>query len=68
MSRKTRYVKDYGYFHGKRYKLSADIKVTHPDGSVTTGIIQPLKGVNEITLDGIARDRPCGNHRTGIRW
>lgn len=31
---------------------SADIKVTHPDGSVATGIIQPLKGVSEITLDG----------------
>jgi hypothetical protein len=31
---------------------SADIRVTHPDGSFTTGIILPLKGVNEITLDG----------------
>ena len=31
---------------------SADIKVTHPDGSVATGIILPLKGVTEITLDG----------------
>ncbi len=31
---------------------SADIKVTHSDGSVTTGIILPLKGVSEITLDG----------------
>ena len=31
---------------------SAEIKVTHPDGSVATGIIQPLKGVNEITLAG----------------
>ncbi len=31
---------------------SADIKVTHPDGSVTSGIILPLKGVTEITLDG----------------
>ena len=31
---------------------SADIKVTHPDGSVATGIILPLKGVNEIILDG----------------
>ena len=31
---------------------SADIKVSHPDGSVATGIILPLKGVNEITLDG----------------
>jgi hypothetical protein len=30
----------------------AEIKVTHPDGSFATGIIQPLKGVNEITLDG----------------
>jgi hypothetical protein len=32
--------------------LSADIKVTHPDRSVATGIILPLKGVTEITLDG----------------
>ncbi len=31
---------------------SADIKVTHSDGSVTTGMILPLKGVSEITLDG----------------
>jgi hypothetical protein len=31
---------------------SADIKVSHPDGSVATGIIQPLKGVSEITLEG----------------
>jgi hypothetical protein len=31
---------------------SADIKVTHPDGSVTTGIILPLKGVTELTLEG----------------
>ena len=33
---------------------SADIKVTHPDGSVATGIIQPLKGINEMILDGSA--------------
>jgi len=32
--------------------ISADIKVTHPDGSVTTGIILPLKGVAEQTLEG----------------
>jgi len=31
---------------------SADVKVTHPNGAVATGIILPLKGVNEITLDG----------------
>ena len=31
---------------------SADVKVTHEDGSVTTGIIQPLKGVSDITLAG----------------
>jgi hypothetical protein len=31
---------------------SADIKVTHPDGSVATGIILPLKGVTELTLEG----------------
>jgi hypothetical protein len=32
--------------------ISADIKVTHPVGSVAAGIIMPLKGVSEITLDG----------------
>jgi hypothetical protein len=31
---------------------SADIRVTHQDGSIATGIIQPLKGVTEITLGG----------------
>jgi hypothetical protein len=31
---------------------SADIKITHPDGSVATGLILPLKGVTEIVLDG----------------
>ena len=31
---------------------SADIKVTHPNGAVSTGIIQPLKGQSEITLAG----------------
>jgi len=31
---------------------SADVKVTHADGSVTMGIILPLKGVSDITLDG----------------
>jgi hypothetical protein len=31
---------------------SADIRVTHPDGSVATGIIQPLKGQSEIILEG----------------
>jgi hypothetical protein len=31
---------------------SADIRVTHPDGSVATGVILPLKGVTEIILDG----------------
>jgi hypothetical protein len=30
----------------------ADVKVTHSDGSVTMGVILPLKGVNEITLGG----------------
>ena len=30
----------------------ADIKVTHKDGSVTTGILLPVKGVTEITFDG----------------
>ncbi|HII99361.1 MAG TPA: zinc ribbon domain-containing protein [Methanoregula sp.] len=31
---------------------SAEVKVTHPDGAVASGIILPLKGVSEITLDG----------------
>jgi putative aminopeptidase FrvX len=31
---------------------NADVRVTHPDGKVVTGIIQPSKGVTEITLDG----------------
>jgi cell division septation protein DedD len=31
---------------------SADIKVTHPEGSFASGIIMPLKGSNEIVLDG----------------
>ena len=31
---------------------SADVRVTHSDGSVTMGVILPLKGVNEITLAG----------------
>jgi len=31
---------------------SADVKVTHADGSITMGVILPLKGVSEITLDG----------------
>jgi hypothetical protein len=31
---------------------SANIKVTHPNGAVSTGIIQPLKGQSEITLAG----------------
>ena len=31
---------------------NADVKVTHSDGSVTMGVILPLKGVNEITLAG----------------
>jgi ribosomal protein L40E len=30
----------------------ADVKVTHPDGSVTTGSILPLKGLNEVTIAG----------------
>jgi len=31
---------------------SADVKVTHADGSVTSGSILPLKGLSEITLAG----------------
>ena len=52
---KSNNVKDFGNFHRKCRGGSisrADIKVTHTDGSVTTGIILPLKGVTEITLDG----------------
>ncbi|MDD1695520.1 MAG: hypothetical protein LUQ54_01350, partial [Methanoregula sp.] len=31
---------------------SADVRVTHTDGSVTTGSLLPLKGISEITLAG----------------
>jgi len=31
---------------------SADVTVTRPNGSVSTGIILPLNGVTEIVLDG----------------
>jgi Double zinc ribbon len=31
---------------------SADIKVSHPEGSYASGIILPLKGTNEIIVDG----------------
>ena len=31
---------------------SADIKVTHPDGSVSSGIIHPMKGITEMIVDG----------------
>ena len=31
---------------------SADVKVTQPGGAIATGIILPLKGVNELTLSG----------------
>ncbi len=31
---------------------NAEITVTHPGGSVATGILMPLKGITEITLDG----------------
>ena len=31
---------------------SADVKVTQPGGAVATGVILPLKGVTELTLDG----------------
>jgi hypothetical protein len=31
---------------------SADVTITHPDGSVAAGMILPLKGVTEIILDG----------------
>jgi hypothetical protein len=31
---------------------SADVKVTRPDGSVSSGMILPLKGITEIILDG----------------
>ncbi|MDO9549902.1 MAG: zinc ribbon domain-containing protein [Methanoregula sp.] len=31
---------------------SAEVRVTHPDGTVVTGIIQPSKGIREVTLGG----------------
>ena len=31
---------------------SADIRVTHPDGSVSSGIIHPMKGITEMIVDG----------------
>jgi hypothetical protein len=31
---------------------SADIKVSHPEGSYASGIILPLKGTNEVIVDG----------------
>lgn len=31
---------------------SADVRVTHPEGSVASGMILPLKGISEIILDG----------------
>jgi hypothetical protein len=31
---------------------SAEIKVTHPDGSVSSGIIHPMKGITEMIVDG----------------
>jgi hypothetical protein len=31
---------------------SSEVKVTHPDGAVTTGIILPFKGSTEIVLEG----------------
>lgn len=31
---------------------SAEVRVTHPDGTVVTGTIQPSKGIMEVTLDG----------------
>lgn len=37
---------------------SAEVKVTHPDGAVTSGVILPYKGAPEIILDGAeASDR-----------
>ena len=31
---------------------SADVRVTHRDGSVATGTILPLKGITEVILNG----------------
>jgi len=31
---------------------TADVRVTHADGTVTTGLIQPSQGITEITLAG----------------
>jgi hypothetical protein len=36
---------------GENIIRSADVKVTHPDGSVVTGILKPSQG-SELTLDG----------------
>ena len=56
---------------------SADIKVTHPDRLVATGIILPLKGVTEITLKGsketdrvgvIAQMYYGGTYRSMMSW
>lgn len=32
--------------------INAEVKVTHPDGAVTSGVILPYKGAPEIILDG----------------
>jgi ribosomal protein L40E len=37
---------------GSNSVSNADVRVTHPDGKVVTGTIQPSKGVTEITLSG----------------
>jgi hypothetical protein len=37
---------------GEEGITGADITITHPDGSVASGIILPLKGVTEISLEG----------------
>jgi len=48
----TRIVVTFAGSAGHNSIKSADVKVTHPDGSVSTGILQPLKGISEIILDG----------------
>jgi hypothetical protein len=48
----TRIVVTFAGSAGHGSIKSADVKVTHPDGSVATGMLQPLKGITEIILDG----------------
>jgi len=48
----TRIVVTFAGSAGHGSIKSADVKVTHPDGSASTGMLLPLKGITEIILDG----------------